>query len=104
MSDRFARYGQTPVDHFFRNENAQCFSNGFGFNHGLSAEFAQIAGCDLVECRMRQGTDRIETDVTPQFQPDVPSDGVTDGSVEIRRFHRFRQRHDAAGFAAVGFA
>jgi hypothetical protein len=87
------------------DRNAERVRDSLGFDHhGLAQGAEATLGGDAIQRRQGQRTDRIEADVAPQLEPDIPADRVADWRIAPGRNQSIAQRHDAVRSGALGFA
>src|ERR1017187_3894992 len=105
MTDDGTGCVQSPLHHLFWNGETERCSYRLGFGHHGFAEGAEAGlGGDAIQGREGKGADRVETDVAPQLEPDVPANCVADRRIESGRNQSIAQGHDAVRGGAVGFA
>src|SRR6202051_286741 len=94
-----------PLHHLFRNGETErcCYRLGFG-HHGLAQGSQAALGSEAIEGREGKGADRVEADVAPELEPDVPADGVADRRIKAGGNQGIAQGHDALRGGAVGLA
>src|SRR5208283_1012240 len=93
------------INHIFGNVDAQRLVHRLGFMHHLLAQLAQSRfGGDPVQGGVGQRADRVEADVAPKLQPDIPANLIADRRFEIGARQNVAQRLDTLRTGAVGLA
>src|SRR5579863_9226801 len=68
---------QPPLHHVRRDRNTERFRDSPCLSHHGLAQGAEAGlGGDAIQRRQGKGADRIETDVAPELEPDIPADRV----------------------------
>src|ERR1700687_5001933 len=100
----FARSFDPPLD-IDAKFHAKCLRDALALqHHGLRQGARCRISADLVQRRMRQRADRIETDIAPQLEPDFVADPIEDGRLQSGLDEQRGEPFDIRAFFSGGFS
>ena len=104
VADCRAGSREPPIHHLQWNLDSERFIDRPRLEHHCLTERSQRGlGGDAVQRGAGQRTDRIEADVAPELEPDVPADIRAYRRIESRFDKSLTQRQNAARLTSIGF-